>query len=119
MDLPIDLLIYDEAGQIAPDVGLPLLGLARRAIAVGDLYQLEPIRGFERASDGLLLRDQEIEECEQSALHLAGLTHTENARLDTRKRKAQPLTGCIDSDYLKSGKRKHVCVSLNPLATSA
>jgi superfamily I DNA and/or RNA helicase len=76
MDLPIDLLIYDEAGQIAPDVGLPLLGLARRAIAVGDLYQLEPIRGFERASDGLLLRDQEIEECEQSALHLAGLTHT-------------------------------------------
>jgi hypothetical protein len=76
MDLPIDLLIYDEAGQVAPDVGLPLLGLARRAVAVGDPYQLEPVRSFGQPSDERLLRDRKIEELQQSALHLAGLTHS-------------------------------------------
>jgi superfamily I DNA and/or RNA helicase len=60
---------------VGPDVGLPLLGFARRAVAVGDLYQLEPNRSFGQASDDRLLRDQKIEELEQSALRRAGLTH--------------------------------------------
>jgi AAA domain len=76
LDLPIDLLIYDEAGQVAPDVGLPLLGLSRRSVAVGDLHQLETIRGFDQASDDRLLRDQAIDKYQQAFLHRAGLTHT-------------------------------------------
>ncbi|MBV9105553.1 MAG: hypothetical protein JO313_05965 [Verrucomicrobia bacterium] len=76
VDLPIDLLIYDESGQVTPDLGLPLLGLARRAVAVGDLNQLEPVRNFDQASDERLLRSQSIEELQQAALRGSGLTHT-------------------------------------------
>ena len=56
LSVPIDLLIYDEAGQILPDHGLPLLGLARRAVAVGDIHQLEPIPSFSDIADEALMR---------------------------------------------------------------
>lgn len=75
MDLPIDLLIYDEAGQVSPDLGLPLLGLARRAVAVGDVHQLEPIERFNEASDDRLLQEEGFEEKQWSALRGQGLTH--------------------------------------------
>ncbi|WP_332847684.1 DEAD/DEAH box helicase [Massilia sp. S19_KUP03_FR1] len=39
----IDLLIVDEAGQVAPDVGAGLFALAKRALVVGDVHQIEPI----------------------------------------------------------------------------
>jgi superfamily I DNA and/or RNA helicase len=39
----IDLLIVDEAGQVAPEVGAPTFALAKRAVVVGDVYQIEPI----------------------------------------------------------------------------
>jgi hypothetical protein len=39
----IDLLIIDEAGQVAPHVGMAAFGLAKKAVVVGDVYQLEPI----------------------------------------------------------------------------
>lgn len=39
----IDLLIVDEAGQVAPDVGAGLFALAKRALVVGDIHQIEPI----------------------------------------------------------------------------
>jgi hypothetical protein len=99
MDLPIDLLIYDEAGQVAPDVGLPLLGLARRAVAVGDPYQLEPIRSFGQPSDERLLRDQKIEELQRSALHFAGLTHTCGSVM----RAFQQATAYTDTDVEEPG----------------
>jgi len=41
----IDLLIVDEAGQVAPEVGAPVFALARRAVVVGDVHQIEPIWG--------------------------------------------------------------------------
>jgi AAA domain/PLD-like domain len=75
MELPVDLLIYDEAGQVSPDLGLPLLGLARRAVAVGDVYQLEPIESFNEASDDLILRTEKIEEEQLHAFRRGGLTH--------------------------------------------
>ena len=40
-----DLLILDEAGQASPDKGMVSLGIARRAIAVGDVKQLPPVEG--------------------------------------------------------------------------
>ena len=50
----IDLLIVDEAGQVAPDVGAGLFALAKRALVVGDTYQIEPIwstgQGVDRAT---------------------------------------------------------------------
>lgn len=39
----IDLLIVDEAGQVAPEVGIATFALAKRAVVVGDVKQIEPV----------------------------------------------------------------------------
>lgn len=39
----IDLMIVDEAGQVSPDVGAAMFALAKRALVVGDVYQIEPV----------------------------------------------------------------------------
>ncbi|GET35248.1 DNA helicase [Prolixibacter bellariivorans] len=39
----IDLLVVDEAGQVAPEVGAPSFALAQKAIVVGDVKQIEPV----------------------------------------------------------------------------
>jgi hypothetical protein len=39
----LDLLIIDEAGQVTPEVSIPLFSLAKKAIVIGDLKQIEPI----------------------------------------------------------------------------
>lgn len=39
----IDLLIVDEAGQVSPEVGAPCFALAKRALVVGDVDQIEPV----------------------------------------------------------------------------
>ena len=39
----IDLLVVDEAGQVAPEVGAASFALARKAIVVGDVKQIEPV----------------------------------------------------------------------------
>ena len=39
----IDLLIVDEAGQVPPEVGVATFSLAKRAIIVGDVKQIEPV----------------------------------------------------------------------------
>ena len=39
----IDLLIIDEAGQVSPDVAGATFALARKALVVGDVEQIEPV----------------------------------------------------------------------------
>lgn len=39
----IDLLIVDEAGQVLPEVAGPSFSLAKRALVIGDIQQIEPI----------------------------------------------------------------------------
>ncbi len=39
----IDLLIADEAGQVPPEIAVASFALAKRAIVVGDVDQIEPI----------------------------------------------------------------------------
>lgn len=39
----IDLLIVDEAGQVAPEVGTATFSLAKKAVIVGDVKQIEPV----------------------------------------------------------------------------
>lgn len=50
----IDLLIVDEAGQVAPDIAAPMFALAKRALVVGDTFQIEPVwnngEGTDRAN---------------------------------------------------------------------
>lgn len=47
----IDILVVDEAGQASPEVCLPLFVLAKKAIMVGDVYQIEPVWSVEGFSD--------------------------------------------------------------------
>lgn len=39
----IDLLIVDEAGQVSPEVGIATFALAKQAVVVGDIKQIEPV----------------------------------------------------------------------------
>ena len=39
----MDLLIVDEAGQVSPEVGAATFALAKRALVVGDIHQIEPV----------------------------------------------------------------------------
>lgn len=39
----IDLLIVDEAGQVAPELAIPSFALAKKAIVVGDVHQIPPV----------------------------------------------------------------------------
>ncbi|ASJ52490.1 DNA helicase [Brevibacillus formosus] len=50
----IDLLIVDEAGQVSPEIGAGAFALAKKAIVVGDVYQIEPVWSINRALDKAL-----------------------------------------------------------------
>lgn len=39
----IDLLIVDESGQVSPELAIPSFSLAKQAILVGDVEQIEPV----------------------------------------------------------------------------
>lgn len=39
----VDFLIVDEAGQVSPEVGLASFALAKQAVVVGDIQQIEPV----------------------------------------------------------------------------
>ncbi|WP_018627085.1 AAA domain-containing protein [Niabella aurantiaca] len=39
----IDLLIVDEAGQVSPEVGVATFSIAKQAVVVGDIKQIEPV----------------------------------------------------------------------------
>lgn len=59
----IDLLIVDEAGQVAPEIALPSFGLAKRALVIGDTQQLAPVADLSEAVDiGNLQRNQLVSE---------------------------------------------------------
>lgn len=47
----IDLLIVDEAGQVLPEVAGPSFSLAKRALVIGDIQQIEPISALTAAVD--------------------------------------------------------------------
>jgi len=47
----IDLLIVDEAGQVLPEVAGPSFALAKRALVIGDVQQIEPISALTASVD--------------------------------------------------------------------
>lgn len=47
----IDLLIVDEAGQVAPDVAAASFALAKRALVIGDVHQIKPVTSQTRRVD--------------------------------------------------------------------
>lgn len=58
-----DLLIIDEAGQVSPDLAAPAFALARKALVIGDCYQIEPVYKVPKPVDiGNLVRHGVIQE---------------------------------------------------------
>lgn len=47
----IDLLIVDEAGQVSPEIAAPSFALAKKAVVVGDIHQIQPIWSLIRGVD--------------------------------------------------------------------
>lgn len=47
----IDLLIVDEAGQVTPEIGAPVFALAKKALVVGDILQIEPVAKISHGAD--------------------------------------------------------------------
>lgn len=47
-----DLLIVDEAGQVSPEVAGATFALARNALVVGDVWQIEPVWSAQKPADG-------------------------------------------------------------------
>ena len=72
----IDLLIVDEAGQVSPEIAAGSFSLAKKAVVVGDVYQIEPVWSVNRAldkalavSNGAILSLDEFELLEQTGLN--------------------------------------------------
>lgn len=47
----IDLLIVDEAGQVSPEIAGASFALAKKALVIGDIHQIEPVRNLTRSVD--------------------------------------------------------------------
>ncbi|MFY7672268.1 DEAD/DEAH box helicase [Tenacibaculum sp. MEBiC06402] len=71
----VDLLIIDEAGQVTPEVSIPVFAIAKKAFVVGDLKQIEPIWSIPSRIDKGNLSSLRIIEHEQDMEYLkeAGL----------------------------------------------
>lgn len=61
----IDLLIVDEAGQVSPEVALPSFALAKRAIIVGDVYQIPPVWSVSEKVDYEMAKKYKLSSDEQ------------------------------------------------------
>jgi hypothetical protein len=67
----IDLLVVDEAGQVSPEVGIPSFSLAKKALVVGDNYQIEPVWNIDgRTDEGNLIRNNLIAKGETKRIEL-------------------------------------------------
>lgn len=47
----IDLLIVDEAGQVAPEIASATFSLAKKALVVGDIHQISPVYSIDPPLD--------------------------------------------------------------------
>ncbi|MDR5867460.1 AAA domain-containing protein [Halomonas koreensis] len=56
----IDLLIIDEAGQVAPEVAGASFALAKRALVIGDVHQIKPVSTQVKSVDVGNLRHQSL-----------------------------------------------------------
>ncbi|MGM0711931.1 AAA domain-containing protein [Brevibacillus parabrevis] len=72
----IDLLIVDEAGQVSPEIAAGAFSLAKKAIVVGDVFQIEPVWSISRAldkalalSNGVIKKLEQYEELESIGIH--------------------------------------------------
>ncbi|NJM54228.1 MAG: hypothetical protein HC846_13100 [Blastocatellia bacterium] len=84
----IDLLIVDEAGQVSPEVAGASFALAKKALIVGDVLQIEPVWSLNKQIDaGNLKRHMLIEKFEDAdAIHDLGISATQGNVMKTAQR---------------------------------
>lgn len=68
----LDLLIIDEAGQAAPELGVPVLSLAKKAVVVGDMKQLSPVSSVTPEVDARQVQDRWADPSSLGALLVRG-----------------------------------------------
>lgn len=56
----IDLLIMDEAGQVATEIGMAGFAFAKKALIIGDTDQIEPVRKFGEHQDARLMKQFDL-----------------------------------------------------------
>jgi len=84
----IDLLIVDEAGQVAPEVAGASFALAKKALVIGDIHQIEPIRSLTYSVDmGNLMQNKLLTDKSQyEKLNKTGATVTEGSVMKIAQR---------------------------------
>lgn len=91
----LDLLIYDEAGQISPESGAACCALASKALVVGDPLQLEPTWEITKSLDISNLRKNKIAkngtEEEYQTLKRRGLLASANSLMELALRSSRHL----------------------------
>ena len=94
----IDLLIVDEAGQVSPEIAACAFSLAKKALVVGDVHQIEPVWSINRVLDkSLALQENIIEnENEFEKLEQLGLTCSSLSVMQV---------ACKSTKYIKYGNR--------------
>ena len=65
----IDLLIVEEAGQVAPELGGVLFALAKRAVVLGDVFQIEPVWNVGHAIDDANRERHDVESFREEVFH--------------------------------------------------
>jgi hypothetical protein len=94
----IDLLIVDEAGQVSPEIGMASFLLAKMALVVGDVYQIEPVWGVPRELDMALAIDcGVVPEGDFSLLEKNGLNTSESSLMKVADK------ACAYSKFGKKG----------------
>ncbi|WP_324023724.1 AAA domain-containing protein [Maribacter sp. BPC-D8] len=56
----VDLLLVDESGQVTPEVGTAIFSLAKKAVVVGDVKQIEPIWNISNKIDVGNLKNSQL-----------------------------------------------------------
>jgi len=77
----IDLLIVDEAGQVSPEVAACSFSLAKKAIVVGDVHQVEPVWSVNSALDTALAIENNVisNVCDFKQLECCGINASESS----------------------------------------
>lgn len=96
-----DLLIVDEAGQVSPEIGLPVFALAKEALVVGDVKQIPPVYSTpysaentywkQRISSRRLRGEHEILSCVSSSIMSIAESRCKYERTNGMGRKAPGL----------------------------
>lgn len=90
-----DLLIVDEAGQATPEEGSAVFSLAKKAVVVGDTYQIEPVWSLDKNQEDTILQQLGYDDSKKD-LCVKGLLCSESSVMKIAQRSSKfsyPVSG--------------------------